>query len=327
MICWTAFFLNRIFLYHSHLLYLMGFWRSFTKEWFAFSRSERQGIWILIVVVVSAVVVARLYPEPATTAADPDLVAEANRINALIEDDSSDSFVEAFKSTKESPSVALSLFSFDPNAVTKEQLQQMGIPETAIKSLLGYRGKGGVFRKPEDIQKLYGITPELASKLIPFMAIPDSLRRKEFTSMFAAKNDTLQYAKRFPVEINGADSISLLLLKGIGPTLAHKIITYRSRLGGFYNSNQLLDIYGVREETILQMKDQFVIDTTIVVRWSVNTLPPDSMAKHPYLSKYQANAIAFYRGKVGRIRSLDELVRNRIIPPEVAKRLRPYVKF
>lgn len=305
----------------------MGFWRSFTKEWFAFSRSERQGIWILIFIVVCAVVVAKLYPEPATTAADSDLVAEANRINAMIEEDSSYSYLEAFKPTNESPSVALSLFSFDPNAVTKDQLQRMGIPETAIKSLLGYRNKGGVFRKPEDIQKLYGITPELSSKLIPFLIIPDSLKPKDYIAKFANKHDTLLYANRFPVEINGADSISLLLLKGVGPTLAHKIIAYRRRLGGFYHSDQLLDIYGLRVETILQMKDQFVIDSTKVVRWSVNTLSPDSMAKHPYLSKYQANAIGFYRGKVGAIRSLDELVRNRIIPPEVAQKLRPYVKF
>lgn len=305
----------------------MGFWRSFTKEWFAFTRSERQGIWILIFVVVCAVVVAKIYPEPATMAADPDLVAEANRINALVEDDSSDNYFEAFKPTNESPSVVLSLSSFDPNAVTKDQLQSMGIPETAIKSLLGYRNKGGIFRKPEDIQKLYGITPELSSKLIPFVIIPDSLKPKDYIAKFPNKHDSLHYANRFPVEINGADSISLLLLKGVGPTLAHKIIAYRRRLGGFYYSDQLLDIYGLRVETILQMKDQFVIDSTKVVRWSVNTLSPDSMAKHPYLSKYQANAIGFYRGKVGTIRSLDELVRNRIIPPDVAQKLRPYVKF
>lgn len=279
---------------------------------------------MLLFIVVCAVAAAKLYPEPTATLADPTLIAEANRINNLIKEDSSYSYFESTPSTYESKSVALSLSPFDPNAATQEQLQRMGLPETAIKSLIGYRSRGGVFRKPEDIQRLYGLSPELATLLIPYLTIPDSLRKMDYGFK---KQDTLLYAARYPIEINGADTASLNLLKGIGSTLSRKIVAYRNRLGGFYSSHQLLEVYGLREETILQMKDQFTIDTTKVVKWSINLLPPDSMAKHPYLSRYQANAIGFYRGKVGKIRSVDELVRNRILPSDVARKLRPYIKF
>ena len=302
----------------------MGFWRSFIKEWFTFSRSERQGIWVLLFIVVCAVVVAKMYPEPTVTLADPTLIAEANRINNLIKEDSTYSYSEPTPPTHESKSVALSLSLFNPNSVTQEQLQSMGLPETAIKSLIGYRSSGGVFRKPEDIQRLYGLSPELSAKLIPYLTIPDSLKKKDYGFK---KRDSLLYQARFPIEINGADTTSLILLKGIGSTLSKKIIAYRNRLGGFYSSDQLLEIYGLHGETILQMKDQFTIDTTKLVKWSINILPPDSMAKHPYLSRYQANAIGFYRKKVGKIRSVDELVRNRILPANVGQKLRPYIKF
>ena len=302
----------------------MGFWRSFAKEWLAFSKSERQGVWVLIVVVVCAVVIAKVYPETSVVSADPTLVEEANRINELLVEDVEESYRE--KPIYNASPTPLSLSSFNPNDVSVEQLQNMGIPEKAIKSLMGYRSKGGVFRKAEDIKKLYGITPDLSAALIPFITIPDSLLKKGFKSLFP-KRDSVDMADKLPVEINGADSASLLFIKGIGPVLAHKIIAYRNRLGGFYCREQLLDIYGLRAENLLQMKDQFTIDTTKLLKWSFNALSPDSLAKHPYMSKYQANAVGFYRGKVGKIRSLEELVRNRILPPEAARKLRPYAKF
>lgn len=279
---------------------------------------------MLLFVVVCAVVAAKMYPEPTVTLADPTLIAEANRINNLIKEDSSYNYFEPTPPTHESKSVALSLSPFNPNAVTQEQLQSMGLPETAIKSLIGYRSRGGVFRKPEDIQKLYGLSPELSTKLIPYLTIPDSLKKMDYGFK---KRDTLLYQARYPIEINGADTTALTLVKGIGSTLSKKILAYRNRLGGFYSPDQLLEVYGLRAETILQMKDQFTIDTTKLVKWSINLLSPDSMAKHPYLSRYQANAIVFYRGKVGKIRSVDELVRNRILPVDVARKLRPYIKF
>ena len=282
---------------------------------------------VLIIVVVSAIVIAKLYPEPSCTVADPALIAEANRINALITNDTTNDYTEAFKPSPETPSATLSPFSFDPNLVTAAQLQQMKLPDATIKSLLGYRSKGGVFRKPEDIQKLYGLSQELSFQLIPYITISDSFKRKEYNSKLPSKYDTLLAFNRYPIEINTADSASLVFLKGVGPILAQKIIAYRNRLGGYFNTDQLLDIYGLSSETILQIKDQIIVDSTRIVRWSVNKLPVDSMAKHPYLSRYQANAIVFYRGKVGAIRTIDELVHNRILPPEVARKLRPYVKF
>ena len=302
----------------------MGFWRSFAKEWFAFSKAERQGIWVLVIIVVCAVVVAKLYPETSVVSADPTLVEEANRINALLVEDVEEPYRET--PTHNVTPAPLSLSLFNPNDVSVEQLQNMGIPERAIKSLIGYRSKGGVFRKAEDIKKLYGITPELSAALMPFVVIPDSSLKKGFKLLYP-KRDSTNVADKLPVEINGADSASLLLIKGIGPVLARKIIAYRNRLGGFYCREQLLDIYGLRAENLLQMQEQFTIDTTKLLKWSFNALSPDSLAKHPYMSKYQANAVGFYRGKVGKIRSLEELVRNRILPPEAARKLRPYVKF
>ncbi|SDB81828.1 helix-hairpin-helix domain-containing protein [Williamwhitmania taraxaci] len=301
----------------------MRFWRSFIKEWFSFSGAERKGVWFLLVVSTCAVTIAKFYPEPPVTRADPTLVSEAKRINDLLMEDASESYYEA-TTTSRSPH-PLSLRPFNPNDVTAEQLHSMGLPDKTVKSLLGYRSKGGVFRKADDIKKLYGLGEELSDAIIPFLIIPDSLAFKKFNPLLFSKRDS--FVVSFPVEINGADSVSLLRIKGIGPVLAHKIIVYRRQLGGFYSADQLLDIYGLRAENLLLMKDQLIVDSTKIVSWPINYLSPDSMAKHPYVSKYQANAIEFYRGKVGKIQSLDELVHNRILPPTVARKLRPYIKF
>jgi len=42
------------------------------------------------------------------------------------------------------------------------------------------------------------------------------------------------------IDLNGVDSATLVRLRGIGPTLAHKIIDRRAALGGFVQHEQLL---------------------------------------------------------------------------------------
>jgi competence ComEA-like helix-hairpin-helix protein len=51
--------------------------------------------------------------------------------------------------------------------------------------------------------------------------------------------------KQQAIDINTADSAAWVALNGIGPGFAKRIMTYREKLGGFYQVDQLKEVYGL----------------------------------------------------------------------------------
>ncbi|MBI3137833.1 MAG: helix-hairpin-helix domain-containing protein, partial [Sphingobacteriales bacterium] len=63
------------------------------------------------------------------------------------------------------------LFIFDPNTITPEGWQQLGLREKTIKTILNFVSKGGRFRKPIDLKRIYGLFPDEYERLAPFIHI------------------------------------------------------------------------------------------------------------------------------------------------------------
>jgi len=61
-----------------------------------------------------------------------------------------------------------------------------------------------------------------------------------------------------PVNINNADEKGLVLLPGIGPTLAKRIVEYRSLNGKISNIKELLNIKGIGESKLKNIR-RFII--------------------------------------------------------------------
>lgn len=67
--------------------------------------------------------------------------------------------------------VSLQPFDFDPNKIDSISLVRMGIRPYVIKNMLNYRRKGGSFRKPEDLSRIYGLDEDIYLKLLPYIKI------------------------------------------------------------------------------------------------------------------------------------------------------------
>ena len=161
-------------------------------------------------------------------------------------------------------------FPFDPNTVTREDLQRLGLSARQAESIENYRSKGGRFRSKTDFQKMYVVSDTLFARLEPYIDIPK-------------------------LELNGADSAALVSLRGIGPYYARKILDYRDRLGGFWRKEQLLEIEGFDADRYAGCADGVTVDDRKIRKIDLWHASDTLLARHPYLGPKGARSIVRYR--------------------------------
>jgi DNA uptake protein ComE-like DNA-binding protein len=173
------------------------------------------------------------------------------------------------------------------------------------------------------LEKIYGIDQKLIEKLSPFL----SFEKQQENSNHKKIVDTLKHVKKenFKVlEINSADSISLVKLFRIGPTLASKIIHYREKLGGFLNLNQLTEIYGFDEDILYDLQDKITLDAGKARRINLNTITEEELKNHPYFKYKLARVITNYRNQHGKYNSYNDLLKIKIINDSILDRIKIY---
>lgn len=204
---------------------------------------------------------------------------------------------------------------FDPNISTAEELLLFGLNSFQASNVEKYRKKGGRFYKPGDLMKIYGIDSNF------FLAIRENIQIEE---TLLPSNDEIPYVN-LQVELNAADSLTLIQLKGIGPVFASRIIKYRNLLGGFYSPNQLLEVYGFPEETFSELKRNFVVDTLRIKKVRINFAEYIDMVRHPYIEKENVEAVLKYRNKNGPFQSNEQLLAKGLLDSASYKRVKPYI--
>lgn len=133
--------------------------------------------------------------------------------------------------------------------------------------------------------------------------------------------------QRFSLEMNSADTLDWQQLRGIGHAFSNRIVAYRSRLGGFYAKEQLLEVYGFTDSLYAAILPSLRLDTSLLRPIHINTIVLDSLKRHPYVDYYQAKAIVAYRQRYGNYRSPSDLLRVNLIDTATLVRLKPYLSF
>ncbi len=224
------------------------------------------------------------------------------------------------------------LTEFDPNTADSTLLLQIGLQPWQVRCIYRYRAHGGVYRRPSDFARLYGLTAGQYRALEPYIRIAPDYRpaaevyaRPEAVEPLA--RDTLRYpVKLKPTErvaLNTADTTLLKRVPGIGSYYARRIVNYRRQLGGYVSVSQLGEIEGMPAEAMAY----FTVDASHIQRLRINELTLAQLRRHPYIDYLQARDICDYRRLKGPISSLAQLRLLHVFPEAALDRLRPYIEF
>jgi len=301
-------------------------------EWltglFNFSRKDRNGILILLVVILILLVLRMALPFLI-----PIREVDTSKWNVEV-----DQFLKA-QEVKLADSIRI--IPFDPNNVDSLTLVRAGVPVRVVGYWMNYRAKGGVFRDMAGVRRIYGLTPIVFQKIqgllvfekpaapqVKFKPIigvrlqTDSLKReKVLVDRYVPKPKPALGS----LELNGADSISLIRIPGIGSVLASRIIRYRKMLGGFYSVDQLRDVYGLRPTNYETISPYLTIDKSAFANFNLNFSTFQELCHHPYVGYKLAKKIIRLRDQKGKFSYVTDL--SSLVGADSLNRLKPYLRF
>ncbi len=316
-------------------------WQTLAKDYFTFSKKERLGIIALLILTIACILFSRYFPvnKPKPISKDA-FQQELAQLTITIDSSKKeyprykDNDREDYFQPKYSPRTSEKkpeLFAFDPNTLDEAGWKKLGVKDKTIATIKKLTSKGFRFKQPDDIKKIYGLKPELAENLLPFVTIKSTIAVSNNASpnINPATNFSKPPAayKHSIVEINDADTSQFIALPGIGSKLANRIVVFRDKLGGFISVEQVGETFGLPDSTFQKIKPRLQMSDGAIKKINVNNADINILKNHPYIRWQIANAIINYKMQHGAFTRLDQLKNIHIITDEIFNKMVPYLEL
>jgi competence protein ComEA len=300
-------------------------------DYLNFGKSERVAIITVILLIISLILLPLIYsrfykPEQIIDAEFDKEIADFLKNEEAFATTDQGGF-DFSNPEKEIVRRTITPFRFDPNTLDKSGWMKLGFSDKQATGILKYIGKGGHFRKKEDLKKLYAISGETYNLLEPYIEIADQEPQRKYPDKEENKAASTSgfAAKKYQVELNSADSTELVKVYGIGPATARRILRYREKLGGFASIEQLKEVNGIDSARYEMLKDGVFADAEVIKKIDVNTATIIQLRQHPYIDYYIAKAIVDRRIRKGDYSSPDDLSEIPLIYDALFEKLKPYI--
>lgn len=293
-------------------------------------RRERSGLLVLIVFCTFAFALRALVPETSPAVTYPDLLTHYVDQNEA----------PAEELTSPQATRAEAFFKFDPNSIDLEALIQLGLSPKQAGSLLNYRDKSGGFKTKADLARVYTL-PEgwferhQADILLPDRQDAPRRVKKSETAKFANEGNSWREfsspkSAQPPAEevtlidINSVDSLELTAVRGIGAKSARRIVNYRDALGGFVDTAQYQEVWGLHPAVRQRLKESAVPLTT-PRQIDLNRATFEELKAHPYISYKLAKSLVAMRNHRGGTLGIADLKAHHLIDEALLERITPYL--
>ncbi len=311
-------------------------WKKIVADYFNFTRRDRIAVISLLFLIIAVYFLPKALSnshDPKPTTADTTWIAAMKRLeqkepeNRQYADENSSNYQYDRPVTQRTKTKG-ELFYFDPNTLSTGEWQRLGLRDKTIHTIQNYLSKGGYFKKPEDLQKIYGLFPDEYERIASYIRIADNKTDPAVTEGTSAVTQPAKtiYASRYSiVDINAADTTALIALPGIGSKLAARIISFRDKLGGFYSISQVGETFGLPDSTFQKIKQYLELKNSTIRKININTATIDELKAHPYIRYSLANPIVAYRNEHGPFSKIEDVKKVMAVTDEIFNKIMPYL--
>lgn len=281
------------------------------KSHFVFSKSERNGIFLLVTIILVLQLAYWLIPFPKDVAPKdtPELVRFQQKVDSL----------RQLKIKENTPKQ----YPFNPNFITDYKGYTLGMSTQEIDRLLAYRKQNKWVNSKKDFQDVTKVSDSLLNTFSHLFKFPDFITNPKKKKVFA-KDRKLSYKDK--IDLNKATALQLQEVYGIGPYYSEKIIGYRTKLNGFSDNVQLKDVYGLEPNVINNILKKFTVKTPVnIKKININTAKVTDLSELPNLNYEIARQIIKYRELNGEFNDINQLKSIAEFPIEKFDRIQLYL--
>lgn len=288
------------------------------KKYFAFTRKDKIGVISLSLIILILVFAIKVYSggqsnyklDTDTTGIEYISWKEQKFEDERIEDETD--FDQVHYS------------DFNPNDLSLNEWIEFGFSEKQAQSIINYKNKYGDFEFKEDLKNLYVVSEEKYSELEPYILLPN--KSSNHPGKEIETNQAFVETEPLNIDLNRCSAQELTQIRGIGDKYAERIIKYRKQLGGFTDTLQFNEIWGLSDFAKLALRENTFIDPTGIEKFNINQIEKSRLDDHPYLDWSAVAAIVKERDQ-RKIENLDFLIAKKVISETDKTKLLPYITF
>jgi len=300
------------------------------RQFFDFNKKERIGILSLLIILIALIVIYYTLPQLVNTNSENVNEQFKKQVEEFIQarkkektaslKKKRDTIKKSIKDTKK-----LKPFHFNPNNLPAREWKKMGFSDKQVEIIKNYEKSGGKFYSKEDLKKIYGIDQEEYTQLEPYIKIEQKKEAKSKKDAEPKPEAKADKPKPLNIELNSADSSTLIKVTGIGTVFSSRIVKYRDYLGGFHSKHQLLEVYNLDSTVYQRIEKNFWVDSTKIEKIHLNTATFKELLQHPYTDYYLVKQMVNYREKHGGFKKLSQLRELELMYEELYEKLIPYL--
>ncbi len=267
------------------------------KSHFVFNRSQRNGILLLILLIVALFGIYQFVDFTEENVLDTnslEIIEIKKEIDSL-------RLVEiASRKPKKYP--------FNPNFITDFKGYALGMSPEEIDRLKKFRDQNKWVNSVKDFQKVTKVSDSLLDEISPYFKFPDWVTNPKPKKNYSNNKGFKEKAFQQKVDLNIATLEQLQQVSGIGEALSKRIISYKEKLGGYSDDTQLYNVYGLNPQVVNRVLNEFTVKTPKeIIKMNLNTISASDIATIPGISFELAKKIWEFRTLRGEINDFSEL--------------------
>ncbi|MDB4121395.1 helix-hairpin-helix domain-containing protein, partial [bacterium] len=220
------------------------------KSHFTFSKEQRNGIFLLLVLIVVFQCVYFFVDFPSE-----EIRGNKEALSEFTKEIDSLRLVQLEESKPK-------IYPFNPNYITDFKGATLGMTNEEIDRLIAFRQQNKWINSSKQFQVVTKVSDSLLNAITPYFKFPEWIAnpKPKNNALYNDNSKPKTYVQK--QDLNTATAQQLQKVNGVGKVFSDRIIKYRNTFkGGFIADVQLLDVYGLTQEVVEKITNQFTVKT------------------------------------------------------------------